>query len=522
MTLSFSRPSHHPRKTGVYEVQKGDWLVKIVMKELSLSLTESMKLLGEIQALNPGIDNPDVLSVGQLLVLPVRDGADASGSSAGHEPDRLSIPGNEQKRGAGEYIVKSGDTISSILKRQLGISFGDAMNYRAVLAAANPHIKDLNRIYPGQTVILPMARQRVPTGKLASFTLSKEGLYAFLRDLLAVFGGEGIDDGHYYIPLRPGYMTVDCSVVPVVEFSDGTRIMLDRDGRIPPAVAETLEARWNTFHILSGMGGDMLQVALDEVVRTRGAEDGYETRGRLVRIGTGSSEATVFFDVLIPVGRVGLPAPINTLGIRLLRDDGESLPPPLKSFIARQGIEVIELLEGEGPLAATVCGGSSPPARLAGDAVAAAEDFIGMLGYAPRRDVPVSVYSVDRDGFNLTVEAELLLEASGRRIVVTARETLLQFQDILEQQGISIVSLSDAAGKQAMIRSIASLLDLPLREDRPVFHLSGEGEARGERVQCRALRLGGGEGSILFVEDDFDVDLYRLLKERWNVEVVVY
>ncbi len=66
------------------------------------------------------LQNPDVLSVGQALI----------------------IPNREARR-----TVSRGDTLYSIARRY-GVSL-------ARLTAANPQITDPNRIYPGQTVILP-------------------------------------------------------------------------------------------------------------------------------------------------------------------------------------------------------------------------------------------------------------------------------------------------------------------------------------------------------------------------------
>lgn len=520
VTLSFTRKAGEEETTRVYRVRPGDSLYRIIMKELSAAEGTAAEHLKTIQALNPDLADMDLIVPGQDLVLPVLD--DEGGVSPSEPDNGLKTASASEELDGGEiYVVRPGDTVSSILNRTRGISYGEFMSHRAVLAAANRHIQDLNKIYPGQKMILPGMEEAAPPGRLASFSLSQEGMYAFLRDMFVAFGGDVITDGHYYVPLLPGQMTVDCSVVPVAEFSDGTRIMLDREGRIPPSVEEALRGRWDNYHVLSGMDGDAAQTLVDDVVRIRGAEEGYEKEGRLVSMGTGS-EVTVFFDALIPVGRAGLPSSIDTLGIRLLQSADESLPLPLKSFINRQGIEVIELLEGEGPLATPASTGASLPLRLSGEGVGPAEDLLVELGYPLQRDARISVYRLEQDGFNLTVRAELLLETPGRRIVITARNTLLPFHDVLEEQGISVVTLVGDEGNDVTIRKLASMLSLPLKEDSPAFYLSPEAEARGERIQISALRLERDQGSVLFVEDDIDADLYRLLRERWKVNVVVY
>jgi phage tail protein X len=46
--------------------------------------------------------------------------------------------------------VQSGDTIEGIARRHLG----SEVNIESVIAA-NPQLRDVNRIYPGDTVFLP-------------------------------------------------------------------------------------------------------------------------------------------------------------------------------------------------------------------------------------------------------------------------------------------------------------------------------------------------------------------------------
>ena len=72
------------------------------------------------------LQNPDVLSVGQALIIPA------------HET---------------RYKVSRGDTLYSIARRY-GVSL-------LRLIAANPQVADPNRIYPGQTIVIPTGSQPV-------------------------------------------------------------------------------------------------------------------------------------------------------------------------------------------------------------------------------------------------------------------------------------------------------------------------------------------------------------------------
>lgn len=93
-----------------------------------------------IYAANPGISN--VLTIGQALTIPGL-------SPAAPVTPVPTNPYHPSPINTGTYIVKQGDTFSSIAKLY-GISLHE-------LWGANPHILDINLLYAGQTVYIPAA-----------------------------------------------------------------------------------------------------------------------------------------------------------------------------------------------------------------------------------------------------------------------------------------------------------------------------------------------------------------------------
>ena len=99
----------------IYVVRSGDTVYQIA-RRYSTSMDS---IISDNQ-----LQNPNVLPVGQALI----------------------IPGGETR-----YTVSRGDTLYSIARRY-GVSLQR-------LLAANPQITDPNRIYPGQTVVIPAGGQ---------------------------------------------------------------------------------------------------------------------------------------------------------------------------------------------------------------------------------------------------------------------------------------------------------------------------------------------------------------------------
>jgi tyrosinase len=102
-----------------YVVQPGDTLSGIAQR-FGVSLAA-------LEAANPQVTNPNLIHPGQVL----------------------NIPGNVPPPGL-TYVVQPGDTLSGIAQR-FGVSL-------AALEAANPQIKDPNRIFPGQVIHIPGTR----------------------------------------------------------------------------------------------------------------------------------------------------------------------------------------------------------------------------------------------------------------------------------------------------------------------------------------------------------------------------
>jgi LysM repeat protein len=115
--------------SGAYTVQRGDTVGSIALK---FGITTSALL-----AVNPGITNPDMLTVGQEIKLP--SGAGAAAPAAPASSGGAAVSG-------GTYTVQRGDTLSSIAKRA-GTTVAELQRLNNL---TNP-----DRISVGQKLVLP-------------------------------------------------------------------------------------------------------------------------------------------------------------------------------------------------------------------------------------------------------------------------------------------------------------------------------------------------------------------------------
>ena len=116
-------------KTDYYYVQRGDTLKGIAIKFRTT--------VDELLRLNPQITNPNLIRVGQRLVVPHRAPGSGVGGGGG-----TNLPSGTQV-----YIVQPGDTLKGIAAR-----FGTTA---AILRELNPEITNPDLIRVGQRIIVP-------------------------------------------------------------------------------------------------------------------------------------------------------------------------------------------------------------------------------------------------------------------------------------------------------------------------------------------------------------------------------
>lgn len=118
--------------SGTIQVRPGDSLWKIAERHLGRG-----EEWGIIAAANPELKDPNRIQAGQQLRLPASEASSISPVSLAPSSEHV-------------VEVQSGDSLWKLASAQMGSGY--AWN---CLAAANPQIENVNRIYPGQLVVIP-------------------------------------------------------------------------------------------------------------------------------------------------------------------------------------------------------------------------------------------------------------------------------------------------------------------------------------------------------------------------------
>ena len=103
---------------------------------------------------------------------------------------------------------------------------------------------------PLQTVALPPETPSAePSAKVTPITERQLGI---IRPVISRMKGALTAAGNYFIPLKDtAQVTIDCSLIPVVELDDGSTVLLDFGNRLSDNLKALISQSWTNYSFLS-------------------------------------------------------------------------------------------------------------------------------------------------------------------------------------------------------------------------------------------------------------------------------
>ncbi|MEA3487164.1 MAG: hypothetical protein U9R20_05850, partial [Thermodesulfobacteriota bacterium] len=329
--------------------------------------------------------------------------------------------------------------------------------------------------------------------------------------------GEVITEGSYCIPVPPsGEVKIDCSRVPVVEINDGNIILLDPSNRIPADLRRIIESTWENYRVISVQKGEGISSILKRVIDATGVYE-VKTINRYEEVGN-TPVVKVFVEWL--VSKKLRFRGTGDYAFNFVSKSSQLVPLPVKDYAQRNGLEIIEIMDGLGIAADEKIYQSSPMQVLdSGSGMELVNSLLEMLGYSPVKDSGINI--LIGDGLTLSIKADLLLNIEGGRIIITSSSVSDQVMDVLQKRGDRIIFISEGESRKEIIEDIMRVMKIPCLNKGFKFPLSGRNGEESGSISLPALRLGDGE--ILYLVDyDVDKEICGLLNKEYKVTLVRY
>jgi LysM repeat protein len=431
-TLSVQRTGSGKVFAETRQVAPGESLWQILSDQYGIKEADMPLLLQAFRAVNPGVD-PDRLNPGQVVRVPFKVEEDLSGSAAAAQ-------------GPQSYTVQSGDSLWKVLRSRFHVARERMTEALEAVARANPKIRDLNRLYVGQTVVIP----GLPGDQTALTTSAPAALptsYRTTLDLLRELRCQTQEEGETFLPLSRGRtVRLDARDFPILTGPAGARVILDPRARLSAALARAVGDEWG-YHCVSGTTEDPLTY-LERILPFLGFHELGEGE-RTIALGGGAELVALARWVVIPRARDLWEGKLH-----LIFAPGSILAPGLVDTAARAGFAVHVL----GPSATPDGPVDSPPPLVElpmSDRAAGTARLLGLLG------VPHQLHpQVDCDlggGIRYTITPELTFRAGGLDYAVPPASPA-RAEALLTRAGFFTLPWAPAAVPMNVLADVLSLL----------------------------------------------------------------
>ncbi len=534
LTFSKTVPAKNKSLQNAYTVQQGEVLSAIIRRIPGITEKDIPRYYRMTKELNPEITDLDKLYAGQTIFLP---GKGLSGAKE-ISPSR---PGGGQT-----YQVKKGDSLLRIIYREMRITSG-AWKTLKLVQSLNPRIVDVNKIYEGQTIRLPggetaaivsakvaaeestraeVSQEESPLQEVAkaeakdSIALSPAKRLAVIKHIILQMKGNMITSGNYYLPVSDTeQLTIDCSMIPVVELDSRTTIFLDLGSRSSNHLKKIINDRWKNYHLVKILDKDDVIVTLKKIFKIAAAYDISKAQ-RPVSAGS-APPVEVLFDWIITKKEIKTSSR-NIQGLRLIDQNDTLLPRAIVSYARQNSLTITEISPEKGIVEKPQELYSLPPVTTL--PVSSARDFcLALLAYLNvqgEKDADVSVFNIEKDGFNLSIKADMAVTQGDKKTLIFSRSLPEQFTEILQKAGNKLIFISDEDAPAKNMEKILQGFNFVftsgyfsfsgLDKNQPPYHFG----FNGTKIKT--------DKNIYVVNFDFNRELRGLMHETWQVDIVRY
>ena len=430
--------------TRTLTVQKGDWIWKILRKEGLLKSDNLAELLSVLKKLNKSFENLDRIMPGEKIIIPLKI-APIEGTLALKSPEKKEVtPISELKDVDFEnYTVKPDDSLLKVVKDRYNVPPDELYGkYLELAKKLNPSISDLNTIYPGQVIRLPIyAKKPVEPDVSKKPEIVDERITPLARDLSFIFselGEKWVQTGTHFIPLKSGgQANLEAISYPIINLRNGLSIIVDLNDKLPADTARPIGSDWDNFRVIHLSEDDELISALNKIFRICG----------YARVFTSGEPLLLKRDIELRITGNWIVIPSNTRSgnrpvafvINILEEQAPKTPQGIKNALADIGIKVVDFPPGDEPpekadQVATLYGGS--------DFQSLVGSVLNLVGKPHSTEVEIPIYEEHKSDFKFIAKPDFLLEIKGKEAIIDISGLAPEIVSTLKERGFLILSLA--------------------------------------------------------------------------------
>ena len=537
--ITLKKTALHHKKLYTYTVKQGDILSTIIRHIPGITEKNISNNYQLIKELNPNIPDLENLEPGQSLVIPGKPFTEAEVKDTNAVSSKISsTKGNL-------YTIKRGDTLFKIIRSQLKITETNIPKTLRIIKSINPGIRNVNKIYAGKIIKLPGKTIFVKTPeetkaiaqevvKLSEKTIQPEKIIeikekkfmppearlAVLKQVITQMNGSITTTGNYYLPIpKAGQVTIDCSKIPVIEFDDNTTIFLDLENRAHSNLKKMISDNWTNFYLIKVNKNDDVIAILKKIINTTKSYSMTKSEKPMMIGAYPPVELSVNWVIVNT-----LPKQAQSLkqGLRLVYENNLLLPKSIKNYSQKNGLIITEISEESGIVGKPEEVYSLPP--MPAFPTTSAKDFsyalVSSLGLSAEKDVDIQMFDTVKDGFNLSIKADVLVTNENKRYIIYSQSLSQQFANSLKQAGNELIFVKDNDEPKNIMEKILHGLNISFTSGNFTFSGPEKNQAPyalnfiGTKIKT--------DKDLYVIDFDIDQELRGLLQEVWSANIAKY
>ena len=490
-----------------YIVQKDDWVIKIFQRRGQIADQDFPEFLKIFSRLNPNIENVNKILPGQHILIPLKKLP--KGSLPGQSSGFVTIPfvtvskiPDMVKDNSYTYSVRPGDNVSNIISRTYGknsnLNYNEAIQLFKLI---NPSIANLDRIYPGQVLNIP--DRTIGNKALYDALFSNSGALLNNPDLpvnktspsppnpqtdsinyqnpsfvtvASILDAKLFYQGQYYFP-RDGQddLILDLSKYPVMELSDGRRILFSEENDLPLEDQDFIQKQWKGIRFVTLPHESKFERIMDAALNITSDSESYQS--------------LVFDDHGVKIGIYGKwmvksgPAKTGTdqsqgttqpyTFISITYPGDEPIPNAIKRYFARYNIAIKEITPTgesiykslptlppnyETTLDKKFIDGQDLKSFVTGFAAAI------KFQYSKNTDI-----SFPYAGIQVNAVSNLISTPDGKQILVDYGDLYGDAVSSIEKTGLTVIQLNDKMSPSSIIETIFKKLKIDYSQPPKFF-----------------------------------------------------
>ena len=562
-------------QSDVYEVKQGDFLYKILRgRGLIDHYDVKEEVLMLIRALNPELDNPDVILPGQKLLLPTGrvEGLSSLEASADSKSPQVAESGDEKPDQQApevpvvEHEVQHGERIAALL-RYYGVPdkliFDEYIN---LVLALNPQIRNKDIIYPGQILKLPKfegvltqaiifkekPKEKVPEPAPSQVVKKPEGkktpeikereipaLQAAAQPgsrtlinrvalglIFSRIGERFISTGQHFLPLKSGgQISLKASTFPILSLRNGHKIILDLDSRLPEQVIKLIRTSWQDYSIFRVKPREKLISLLPRLFKECGYLRIYE-KGEPVVFDRQAVKIKLQADwIIFPEESDETANQAVVLNLASSREQGTY--PEAAAFLTEIGVTVIDFypkgnLVGPEPMTYRPKTEYKVETILSNDLNEFLQTVLDLMGQKYATDLSIPLIKSDETvkDFKLSVNVPLYFNRNGIDFMVRFEGLSKELIGLLQKQGARVVVLIPAEDPLKALRTLLTAMEQE-HEHGFILKASKRPAERNIEFNLPGVMIQSEPNPLLISPEEIPAQLVPLLKQN-GIKPVVF